>query len=233
MWKERQTRAYRIPSSQFELISGTMPSLWAMYSSGSTLVFMSISIMSMATKGQTLPVNKCYNPNINNERTKRRYVCHDNSSYRVCKASIWTGHWNAISEALSHAHAKSTFSRTKLTLSFFSSRILTVGSLSSWFCITTEPLKEYKLTVEIKKLIVQGWSALSKKALPTVTNTNNLGPDLYWFMIMANWLAFLFYRLVIWSSIAVPWVFAIWYSLLVVIVPHPWQFSSQYLASKF
>ena len=68
-----------------------MPSLWAMNSSGRTVVFISISTMSMATDGMS-----------------------------------------AITTRLSEfAKARSTFPRTKLTLSFLSSRMRTVGSRSS------------------------------------------------------------------------------------------------------
>lgn len=46
--ESRHTRVYRITSSQFELMRGIMPSLWAIYSSGNTDVFISISTMSIA-----------------------------------------------------------------------------------------------------------------------------------------------------------------------------------------
>lgn len=65
-----------------------MPSLWAMNSSGRTVVFISISTMSMAMEGMS-----------------------------------------AMTTRLSEfANARSTLPRTKLTLSFLSSRMRTVGS---------------------------------------------------------------------------------------------------------
>jgi len=131
MKEKKHTRVYRMASSQFVLTRGTIPSLWAIYSSGNTVVFVSISTMSIAVNSQT------YNSNQGKRTTHQLWVS------LLLQLSVWNsrdlGCFQLGRQIVSDGkptHAKSTFSRTKSTRSGFNSRILTEGSVSS--CISTE-----------------------------------------------------------------------------------------------
>jgi hypothetical protein len=110
-----------------------MPRRCAMNSSGRTVVLVSITTMSIAT-------NQISRGRITFARlivhTYGRNVGHHDSPQRICESNFrMSEEEHSAHRSMNQPHARSTFSKTKLTRSFLRSRMRTVGSSSSWACI--------------------------------------------------------------------------------------------------
>ena len=91
----RRTLLYLNASSQFMLLSGIIPKRWTINSSGSTVVFVSTSTMSMA--GLHPVQSNTFSIGFGEHRatvvglTDSRDFCHHNASQRVCESrgEVW------------------------------------------------------------------------------------------------------------------------------------------------
>ena len=113
-----------------------MPRRCAMNSSGSTVVLVSISTMSMAT----IQISRGFIVSVEIiTHTYSRNVSHHDSPQWVCESRFRM--LDEDHSGYDWPYARSTFSKTKLTRSFLRSRMRTVGSCSSWVCIVIDANK--------------------------------------------------------------------------------------------